>query len=402
MRRYGIRFEGPGLALSPDVVAGLFSETPGLYVHIPFCRTMCPFCPYNKVAYDEVRVARYLDRLEREAALYLDAMPGPFPSLYVGGGTPTLCLDGLENLLARLPVSGERAIEVLPLHMTPCGARRMRELGFDFVSLGVQSFNRSVLQRLRRPGTPEASRTAIETAVEHFECVDVDLIFDAAYDDPTILFDDLAECFRSGVEQVSTYPLMRFGYTPFGKGRHDRRAEHSLLRAATDLATAHGYERRSVWTFNREGSPAYTSITRPYFLGLGAGAASFAGRVFFVNHFGLDQYEEALDAGILPVARLTRLRAPGAAAYRSFWQAYTGVMPAHPSDPLLAHPLSRLLRLISRWAGWSRRDGEVLSLTPPGYDVYHDLERWVTYHLIEPLWEEMMNEHQQAPVAGGV
>lgn len=404
MRRYGIRFEGPGSALSSDVVAGLFSETPGLYVHIPFCRTLCPFCPYNKVAYDEVRVARYLDRLEREAALYLDAMPGPFPSLYVGGGTPTLCLDGLENLLARLPVTGERAIEVLPLHMTPRGAQRMRELGFDFVSLGVQSFNRSVLQRLRRPGTPEASRTAIETAVEHFECVDVDLIFDAAYDDTTILFDDLVECFRFGVDQVSTYPLMRFGYTPFGKGRHDRLAEHSLLRAATDLATAHGYERRSVWTFNRQGSPAYTSITRPYFLGLGAGAASFAGRVFFVNHFGLDQYGCALDKGLLPVARIARLSGSAAAAYRSFWQAYTGAVPLHPADPLLSHPVSLAVRELSRLCGWAKRVDDRVMLTRAGYDRYHDAERWVTYHLIEPLWGDLMAEHEgsRMTLQGGV
>jgi hypothetical protein len=282
--------------------------------------------------------------------------------------------------------------------MTPGGARRMRELGFDFVSLGVQSFNRSVLQRLRRPGTPEASRSAIEAAVEHFECVDVDLIFDAAYDDPAILLDDLAECFRFEVEQVSTYPLMRFGYTPFGKGRHDRRAEHRLLRAATDLATAHGYERRSVWTFNREGSPAYTSITRPSFLGLGAGAASFAGRVFFVNHFGLDQYRCALDAGSLPVAQMVRLSGSAAAAYRSFWQAYTGAMPLHPDDPLLSHPVSLAVRELSRLCGWARRVDDRVALTRVGYDRYHDAERWVTYHLIEPLWGDLMAEHHPAPV----
>ena len=319
--------------------------------------------------------------------------PGPFPSLYVGGGTPTLCLDEMEGLLRRLPIAGERAIEVLPGHMTAEGARRLGDLGFDFVSLGVQSFEPRVLRRLRRPGSPEVNRKAIEVALGAFRCVDVDLIFDTGFDDPQTLLDDLTVCFRHGVDQVSTYPLMRFGFTPFGKGDHSRRDEHRVLRAAAELADAFGYERRSVWTFNRVGSPAYTSITRPCYLGLGAGAASFAGEVFVVNHFGLDQYRGALEAGRLPVARMARLPVSAAAAYRAFWQAYTGRIPLDGPDPLLHHPLAATLKATSRLAGWARRSGNDLVLTERGYDRYHDLERWVTYHLIEPLWAEMMREH---------
>jgi oxygen-independent coproporphyrinogen-3 oxidase len=396
-RLAGVRFAEPGPDLTARRVSEAFPDTPGLYVHVPFCRTLCPFCPYNKVPYRADLAADYVDHLEREASQYLDALPGPFPSLYVGGGTPTLCLDGLAPLLARLPVTGERAIEVLPLHMTEAGARQLTDLGFDFVSLGVQSFDPTVLRRLHRPGSPAANRSAIETALGRFSCVDVDLIFDAAYDDPRILLRDLAVCFDLGVDQVSTYPLMRFGFTPFGKGQHDRRREHALLREATGLAEASGYERRSVWTFNRAGAPAYTSITRPYFLGLGAGAATFAGRLFAVNHFGLAQYRDALDAGRLPIAEVAHLTRPAASAYRVFWQAYTGSIPADTSDPLLRTPVAAFARGAARALGLAHRVDGGLRLTPSGYDRYHDLERWVTYHLIEPLWTEMMEEHRTAP-----
>ena len=395
----GVRFERP-VNVPPRSVTEVFPAMPGLYLHIPFCRTICPFCPYNKVAYHADLAADYLRGLEQETAMYLAALPGPFPSLYVGGGTPTLCLDEMAGLLATLPITGERAIEVLPTHMTPSGASRLRDLGFDYVSLGVQSFDRRVLRRLQRPGSPRTSRTAIEIALGSFACVDADLIFDSACDDPQILLDDLGVCFRYGVDQVSTYPLMRFGFTPFGKGRHARRGEHALLRAATGLAESLGYERRSVWTFNRIGSPAYTSITRPYYLGLGAGAASFAGSLFAVNHFGLDRYRATLGAGRLPVARTARLSPPAAAAYRAFWQAYTGRVPLDGGDPLLAHPLAVALRNGSRLMGWSRRSGDGVVLTRSGYDRYHDLERWVTYHLIEPLWAEMMDEHRSTAEAG--
>jgi oxygen-independent coproporphyrinogen-3 oxidase len=394
-RLFGVRFEEPSPAPTPGEVMAAFPARPGLYVHIPFCRTVCPFCPYNKVPYEEGPAADYLRSLRHEAAAYLAEAAGPFPSLYVGGGTPTLCLDGLEDLLGRLPVAGERAIEVLPSHMTPAGAARMLDIGFDFVSLGVQSFDPEVLRRLRRPTSPQQNRKAIETAVGRYSCVDVDLIFDAAYDRPQVLLDDLATCFEYGVDQVSAYPLMRFGFTPFGKSRHHRAGEHRLLAEAAGLAAGFGYQRRAVWTFNRPGSPSYTSITRPYHLGLGAGASSFAGRWFTVNHFGLDHYRRALDAGHLPIARLARLPRPAAAAYRAFWQAYTGCTPLHSEDPLLRHPVAAASRAVSRAMGWARRRGEAVVLTPSGYDRYHDLERWVTYHLIEPLWAEMTGEHHR-------
>lgn len=392
----GVRFTEPGPDLTARRIVDAFPGVPGLYLHVPFCRTLCPFCPYNKVPYRPDLATDYFEHLDRELSLYLQALPGGFPSLYVGGGTPTLCLDELEPPLARLDVAGERAIEVLPLHMTGTGARRLGDLGFDFVSLGIQSFDPTVLRRLHRPGNPASNRSAIEIAIGRFACVDVDLIFDTAYDDPGVLLHDLAICFDHGVDQVSTYPLMRFGFTPFGKGVHHRRREHALLREATGLAEASGYERRSVWTFNRVGAPTYTSITRPYYLGVGAGAASFAGSLFAVNHFGLVQYREALRDGRLPIARVAHLPRPAASAYRAFWQAYTGSIPVRSGDALLRSPMVGCARGAARALGLARRvDGE-LRLTPSGYDRYHDLERWVTYHLIEPLWSEMMDEHRTA------
>lgn len=400
-RRFGVTFDPAPANLTPETVVAGFPTAPGLYVHVPFCHTPCPFCPYNKVRFRENLAQAYLVDLAREAQRYLAAGPASYPSLYVGGGTPTLCLDGLEPLLARLPVSGERAIEVLPQHLTPAGAERLAGLGFTHVSIGVQSFDPAVLHRLRRPGTAADARNAVESALGRFECVDVDLIFDTGFDHPDVLLADLARCFRYGVDQVSTYPLMRFGFTPFGKGHHDRRTEHALLREATGLAADHGYERRAVWTFHRPGSATYSSITRPYYLGIGAGAATFTGNLFLVNHFGLVPYARAVAEERLPVARATRLSRSAAAAYRTFWQAYTGTIPIGSDDPLLRHPVSVGLRGVTQALGWTRGRGDSVALTARGYRRYHDLERWVTYHLIEPLWAELITEHAQSPVATG-
>ncbi len=388
----------------PERVVQLADGPVGVYVHIPFCSRVCPFCPYNKVVPRPGQPERYFDALLTEARRYVDAgMAGSagFTSLYVGGGTPTLFPDLLRRVVEVLPVTGESAIEVLPTHATPARLDELRRIGFTAVSVGVQSFSDEVLRHLRRPHTARDARAAVEHAVGRFDLVDADLILDVEYDDvhAGTFLSDLVRCFDLGVDQVSTYPLMRFGFTVFGPAGDDRRREHEVLAEATRLAEQHGYERRSVWTFNRPGSPSYTSITRRRFLGLGAGASSFFGRDFLVNHFGVETYIAAVEEGRLPVARRLHLGSMGGLAYDAFWQAYSGrlcVPPLASSGGVGAAVLRGTASVLV--AGGLVAPGSLEgchTLTPRGFDCYHDLERWVTYHLIEPLWAEMLAEHDR-------
>ncbi len=384
---------------SPARVVAMADGPLGAYVHVPFCARICPFCPYNKVVPRTGQPKRYFDALLAEARGYVDAgAAGPrgFTSLYVGGGTPTLFPDLLRPVVEALPVSGERAIEVLPTHATPDRLDALRGVGFTAVSIGVQSFSDKVLRHLRRPHDAAQGRTALANAVGRFDLVDADLILDVEYDDAHAgtFLRDLVRCFDLGVDQVSTYPLMRFGYTAFGPARHDRRREHEVLAEATRLAGEHGYERRSVWTFNRPASPSYTSITRRRFLGLGAGASSFLGRDFLINHFGVESYITDVGAGRLPLARHLHLGPLGGAAYDAFWQAYSGhlCVPARGQAGALALRVAASLLLAGGLVGTASSQG-CHPLSPRGFDCYHDLERWVTYHLIEPLWSELLAEH---------
>ena len=396
-RTPGVRWEAGDGALDAAAVVAGFPDAYGLYLHVPFCGHLCPFCPYNKVPYRREQAAAYFAALRREIAVYLAAGAGPFTSLYVGGGTPTLCLDELEEILPNLPVEGERAIEVLPTHATPAVLERLGRAGFDRVSLGVQSFDDRVLRHLGRPGSGASHRAAVEACRGRFACLDVDLIFDTAFSERDVFLGDVEECCRLGVDQISTYPLMRFGYTPFGKARHAPRLEHELLRRAAGLASGFGYERASVWALRRCGAPGFSSITREFYLGLGAGAATFSGSHYLVNHFSPERYREALAAGRLPVARVARLRPAAGAAYHLFWQAYAGGF--DPSRARSLFPSSgRVVALVSgmgRALGVLQRQDGRLVLTRRGFDRYHDLERRVTYRFIEPLWAEMMAEHRR-------
>jgi coproporphyrinogen III oxidase-like Fe-S oxidoreductase len=387
--------------MRPADVAASFDGPAGAYLHIPFCEWICPFCPYNKVLARRGLAQGYFEALAHEVDAYLTVFPDAFTSLYVGGGTPTLYPDLLAPLVRRIPVRGERAIEVLPLHGTVARLEQLRGLGFSAVSIGAQSFHDGVLRHLHRPHDATQARDAVANAIGRFDCVDVDLIVDVALEDPLsypgAFLDDVRHCFDAGVDQVSTYPLMRFGYTPFGTARHNRRREHEILAQVTALAHRMGYERRSVWTFNRRGASSYSSITRRRFLGMGAGSSTFAGRDFYVNHFGVRSYIEAVDTGELPIARWLRLGAAGGAAYDAFWQAYAGsVSPRLLSDSYgaWASPLRPALSTLSK-IGWMQRRNGDFTVTDKGFDRYHDLERWVTYHFIEPLWAQMLAEHAQ-------
>ncbi len=376
-----------------DIMRG-FPSSPGLYLHVPFCSSICPFCPYNKTIYRSDLVNRYFRALAKESAAYRAVFADHFTSLYIGGGTPTLCLDELASILSEFRVSGERAIEALPNHMTKETVAKLANMGINYVSLGIQSFDEAMLRHLSRPNSVRDNRQALDNSLGHFDCVDVDLIFDVAFQDERTFLADAAICFDAGVDQISTYPLMRFGYTPFGKGTHNRRREHEVLRTLTDLAANYGYERRAVWTFNKRGSPNYTSITREFYLGLGAGAATYTGAHFVANHFSVEKYADKLEHDELPVARIIALSGLRAAAYYLFWQFYTGSVDAARFRTLF--PAQRLLAAALRFSSRTKyvnARGDTLCLTPKGYDLYHDLERWVTYHFIEPLWGDLMREH---------
>jgi oxygen-independent coproporphyrinogen-3 oxidase len=364
--------------LGPAEVVASCDGPVGSYVHVPFCSSICPFCPYNKVLARDDLARRYFAALADEIGWYVEALHrcgrSSFTSLYVGGGTPTLYPRALASIIEALPVDGERAVEVLPTHGTVQRLDELARIGVTAVSIGAQSFHDDVLARLHRPHDAAASLDAVRNALGRFDCVDVDLIVDVAWDDDEALagafVSDVRRCFELGVDQVSTYPLMRFGYTPFGSAHHDRRREHETLARVTDLAIAHGYERRSVWTFNRRGAQPYTSITRRRFVGMGAGSASFTGQDFYVNHFGIDAYVDDVVQGRVPIARWLHLGRLAGGVYDAFWQAYAGRVGRYRLD---------------------RR----------AFDAYHDLERLVTYQLIEPLWAQMLTEHVDSEGGAG-
>ncbi|MBT8103695.1 MAG: oxygen-independent coproporphyrinogen III oxidase [Gammaproteobacteria bacterium] len=161
-----------------------------LYVHIPFCHSLCYYCGCNKiVTHNQARVDRYLEMLYREidmqAALF--DRKRKIEQLHFGGGTPTyLDCDQLSDLMAHLRAAfnfdnsenREFSIEVDPRTVDADRIRHLAELGFNRLSLGIQDFDSDVQEAVNRAQTPDEVRDLVQSAVESgFGSISFDLIY---------------------------------------------------------------------------------------------------------------------------------------------------------------------------------------------------------------------------------
>ncbi len=225
-----------------------------LYVHLPFCRRICAFCPYVKQVYDADTAAAYADALLRELEHYRQSW-GDFEvaSVYFGGGTPSLTPETIERVLSWLRSNGgpggEVGVEVHPHDATTALLRRLHNCGVTMVSLGVQTFNERLLAALDRGYDAGTAMAACQRALaEGFETVDIDLIFALPGQTLSEATHDFATAASLGASQISAYPLIQFSDTPLAtllKSQEvslpTRRTEERMLAALVQQARSSGY-----------------------------------------------------------------------------------------------------------------------------------------------------------------
>jgi putative oxygen-independent coproporphyrinogen III oxidase len=304
------------------------TSLPGLYVHVPFCSAICPYCDFAVLKGGEDRREAYVEALIAEASLYEKGAgewtAGAFDTVYLGGGTPSaLPVDRLGRLLAalreHLPVTRDARIslEANPEDVSPGMLAGLRELGVSTLSLGVQSFDPAALKFLGRRHTAEEARRAAEAALTAgFDAVSVDVIFGLpeGRQSENGLARTLATVAELAPQHVSCYQLTFHQGTPFFRG-----LERGVIRELPEPAqaeayervlaalTVSGYEAYEVSNFAR--GPRFRSRHNqkywdhtPY-LGLGPSAHSFdGGRRRWWNVREEEAWRERVRAGERPVA----------------------------------------------------------------------------------------------------
>ena len=311
-------------------------EELGIYLHIPFCEQICPYCPYNKEIFRPDVAPRYTKAVKTEIDLYAELIADrPVTSLYIGGGTPTTMLHSglpeiLDHIHRRFDVRCEIHLESHPNHLTPPNLDTISSMGIDHLSIGVESLQDRHLEILKRPYVAEEVRAAVGRAVARdFKCVNTDLMF--AF--PGQTYEEVEEAGRAlvemAVDQVAAYPLFLFPYTRMGREAKDggrkgasvfkRRRMFSILEGVFRSA---GFERTSVWAFTRKDVPKYCSVTVPLYVGLGASGGSYLKDVFYLNTFRVAEYIKSLEQRKLPIALSLQLSEKMQMAGWLYWRIY--------------------------------------------------------------------------------
>jgi putative oxygen-independent coproporphyrinogen III oxidase len=299
------------------------TSRPGLYLHIPFCSAICPYCDFAVLTGGPERRRRFADYLIREIVMWKDERSTfeSIDTIYFGGGTPSaLAPEDLACILAaareNLSIQNNAWVffEANPEDVTPESVRTWRDLGVRFLSLGIQSFDADALKFLGRRHSPEQAIRSFEIArAAGFQTISIDLIYGLPDQPFEIWKRTLEQAVALQPDHLSCYQLTIHEGTPFGfklaRGKMSEAPEetqgelflftHSFLKDA-------GYPGYEVSNFAR--SPEHRSRHNqkywhhvPY-LGVGPSAHSFAGMRRWWNERKLKSYETRIATGEKPIA----------------------------------------------------------------------------------------------------
>lgn len=416
----------------------------GLYVHIPFCKSICSFCPYCKVIYSEETCNRYIDALIKEihmvgsgqsllfTAVGLDSnsiqpfriacsngldthgqqafadapsshgvsVPGKksVTSLYFGGGTPALAADRMAEIISAIDehfvITEGIGVELHPDNVSVPLLQTLKNAGVTKISIGIQSFQEKYQKILGRGSVDiDAMATALKSVP--FETVSMDFIFAL----PGQTFDDLKSdidtAFENGANHVAIYPFIDFTFTTNHFPAMSKREKRRLLDAITKYCLDKGYVRSSIWTFAKEKHARYSSMTRDNFLGFGCSATTLLKEQFKINTFSVDEYCKRIDGGLLPTSLTLRFSLRQRMVYYLFWTAYSTRVAAADFEHFFGVSLKKMYGFelaLAKLLGFITEKDGTYQMTLKGAFYYHYYENFYTLSYIDTMWGILRKE----------
>jgi menaquinone C8-methyltransferase len=281
-----------------------------LYIHIPFCEELCPYCSFHRVVFTEALTRKYFQALRREINLYREKSY-KFNGIYVGGGTPTVLIEELSATLnlarENFPIK-EISVETNPNHLTPRNIEILQKSGVNRLSVGVQTFNDELLKKIGRYekyGSGEVIAQKLKNTQGSFDTLNADMIFNIPGQTPELLEADLAVLLKLNMEQITFYPLMVSTITQAlmenTVGKVDFKGEHKLYKLI-ERRLEQNYDFSSAWCFSRKQSLIDEYVVNyDEYAGLGSGAISYLNGVCYANTFDIEEYISPLERGSLPL-----------------------------------------------------------------------------------------------------
>ncbi|HTA40562.1 MAG TPA: radical SAM family heme chaperone HemW [Candidatus Acidoferrales bacterium] len=367
----------------------------GVYVHLPFCPYICPYCDFAKWPARASATGRYLSALYSELEREPQVAAATF---FLGGGTPNAYdAPSIAQLVARLHehfpapnacLARETTIECNPELVTPSDFAAYRDAGITRVSIGVQSFEPDEIATLGRKHTPEMVRDVVALGrAAGLGSISLDLIFGVPGQTAASWQRTLDAAIALDVDHVSTYGLTVEEGTPYADWQarepqafFDDTREAQLYAMAIDTLRAAGYEHYEVSNFARPGQRCRHNENywaNGEYAGLGVGAASYRAGVRAVHVRELEPYIAAsLDGGPIPSEseRLEGFRRAGEAIMLAL-RTSQGVRLADFKNRYGVDLLEHYAPVVGRFteAGLLERSDDALRLTERGRFLANDV-----------------------------
>jgi len=376
----------------------------GLYLHIPFCRQICPYCQYNKEIYHPEAAAMYTEAVKKEIDLYSGLFnKKPVTSFYIGGGTPTTMLYSglgsiLEYIYKKFNMQCDIHTESHPDDLTSDNLNTLKSWNVKNLSTGVEALQDKYLRLLNRTYNVREVKAAIERAVNKgFSCFNVDFML--AF--PGQTYGELEQAGRElvemGIDQVAAYPLFYFPYTRMGESAKQSNynvtqifKRKKMLHIQEEIFYAKNYERTSVWAFTKKGVPKYCSVTVPLYVGLGASGGSYLKDIFYLNTFNVAEYIKRVEDGKMPIALALDLSVTMQMAWWFYWRVYETRFKRSDFRKRFARDFNEVygkyLKLFSLGGLLKKDDGNEIILSDKGIFWLHALEDLFSLDYVSKLW----------------
>ena len=372
----------------------------GLYVHIPFCKSICDFCPYCKVRYSAALCDKYIDALIKEIHIVggQNTEKKTVTSLYFGGGTPALAATRIKEIVDALNeyfiITDGIGLELHPDNVNVETLQILKDAGVTKISIGIQSFCDKYQKILGRKKINTSAMKSALAAVP-FETVSMDFIFalpEQTYND---LKSDIDMAFSLGANHIAIYPFIDFTFTKSPVVAMPKKEKRQLLDAITQYCLSKGYLRDSIWTFSSKPNAKYSSMTRDNFLGFGCSATSLFKEQFKINTFNVESYCDRIASNNLATSLTIRFTKRQRMIYWLFWTAYSTKVNIKDFEKFFGVPLKKMYGFelwLSKRLGFVKEYDGIYEMTLKGAFYYHHYENFYTLSYIDKMWGIMRKE----------
>jgi len=281
-----------------------------LYLHVPFCEELCPYCSFHRIVFREELARSYFKALRKEVAMYKNQGYN-FRALYVGGGTPTVLIDELSATIEFIRKTYdvmEISVETNPNHLTDDNMRILKDTGVNRLSVGVQTFNDELLkatERYHKYGSGGEIKDRLRSLKGYFDTLNVDMIFNFPTQTAQTLEEDLSELISLQADQITYYPLMVSSATQKIMGRKLGTVDYDRGNEFYNIITRtleNEYKTSTAWCFSRNDAmiDEYV-INYDEYAGLGSGSIGYLNGSIYANTFDIGDYIRQVEEDRFPI-----------------------------------------------------------------------------------------------------